>query len=177
MHDCIQKIKKVLRHVVSLMLPEPENSWKRLQNYKHSLPCIDIRYSCVCWCPEDVPAAMQVYHSYGDKRNEALLQYYGFVEEDNVHDYYTADLLQFVKEHGNATWRRIEAFESGPYVESLTQVTIAEPASPHCRLLTIMDVPAAVCFSCILKSMLLRSVCARHQHWDLARLHTATRMA
>lgn len=42
----------------------------------------------------------QVFHSYGDKNNEDLLNFYGFVEENNVHDFYTANLLQFAESQG-----------------------------------------------------------------------------
>lgn len=66
--------------------------------------------------------AVQVFHSYGDKNNEVLLQYYGFVEDVNVNDYYTADLLQFVKAHGNVTTERLEEWESSPYLLTLQQV-------------------------------------------------------
>ena len=71
--------------------------------------------------------AMQVFHSYGDKNSELLLQYYGFVEEINVNDYYTADLLQFLKKEGDASTAQIELFESSPYVASLEQVRIGPP--------------------------------------------------
>jgi hypothetical protein len=32
-----------------------------------------------------LPTKFQVYNSYGDKSNDNLLQYYGFVELDNPH--------------------------------------------------------------------------------------------
>jgi len=35
-----------------------------------------------------LPAGQQVYISYGDRSNDQLLQYYGFVEVDNPHDVY-----------------------------------------------------------------------------------------
>ena len=39
---------------------------------------------------------MQVMHSYGAKPNEDFLQYYGFVDTDNIHDSYSTDLLDWV---------------------------------------------------------------------------------
>ena len=61
-------------------------------------------------------------HSYGDKNNEILLQYHGFVEEANANDFYTADLLQFMKTKGIATSSRVEAFEDSPYIAGLEKV-------------------------------------------------------
>lgn len=75
-----------------------------------------------CPCHHLVLLAMQVFHSYGDKSNEVLLQYYGFVEDINVNDYYTADLLQFVKARGNVTAERLEEWEASPYLPTLQQV-------------------------------------------------------
>ena len=66
--------------------------------------------------------AAQVFHSYGNKNNEVLLQYYGFVEDINVNDYYTADLLQFAKAHGNVSAERIEEWQASPYLPALQQV-------------------------------------------------------
>lgn len=40
---------------------------------------------------------MQVMHSYGPKPNENFLQYYGFVDTDNIYDTYTIDLLEWLE--------------------------------------------------------------------------------
>lgn len=40
----------------------------------------------------------QVMHSYGVKPNEDFLRYYGFVDTDNIHDSYTVDLLEWIKQ-------------------------------------------------------------------------------
>ena len=48
-------------------------------------------------CAHSIPHSslhMQIVHSYGDKPNEDFLQYYGFVDIENVHDAYTANLMQ-----------------------------------------------------------------------------------
>ena len=63
-----------------------------------------------------------MFHSYGNKNNEVLLQYYGFVEDINVNDYYTADLLQFAKAHGNVSVDRIEEWQASPYLPALQEV-------------------------------------------------------
>jgi hypothetical protein len=39
-------------------------------------------------CTTTVPAGEQVYISYGSRSNDQLLQYYGFVEQDNPNDVY-----------------------------------------------------------------------------------------
>lgn len=65
-----------------------------------------------------------MFFSYGDKNNEILLQYYGFVEEFNAKDDYKADLMQYVKAHGNVSADRIEEWEASPYLPSLQQVCL-----------------------------------------------------
>ncbi len=54
---------------------------------------------------------MQVVHSYGEKPNEDFLQYYGFVDIENVNDAYTANLMQWVKQHFHAETGRVQAVE------------------------------------------------------------------
>ena len=49
---------------------------------------------------------MQVMHSYGPKPNEDFLQYYGFVDTDNIHDTYTIDLLAWMKVNSKL-WRQM----------------------------------------------------------------------
>ncbi|KAL3135541.1 hypothetical protein ABBQ38_006018 [Trebouxia sp. C0009 RCD-2024] len=44
-------------------------------------------------------AGQEVTQSYGVKTNEALLQFYGFVDTDNVNDAYTTDMTDWVKAH------------------------------------------------------------------------------
>ena len=55
---------------------------------------------------------MQVKLSYGAKPNEAFLQYYGFVDTDNIHDYYTADLLEWVLQHQHVPQSAVSAVKS-----------------------------------------------------------------
>jgi hypothetical protein len=45
-------------------------------------------YSLACTSETGVPAREQVYISYGSRSNDQLLQYYGFVEQDNPNDVY-----------------------------------------------------------------------------------------
>ncbi len=59
---------------------------------------------------------MQVTHSYGDKSNEMLLQFYGFVEMDNMHDIYMADLADWVQQQYKAEEGRWQFLESDPIV-------------------------------------------------------------
>jgi len=59
---------------------------------------------------------MQVTHSYGDKSNEMLLQFYGFVEMDNANDIYMADLYKWTKQRHNVSEERWRFLESDPLV-------------------------------------------------------------
>ena len=70
---------------------------------------------------------MQVVHSYGEKPNEDFLQYYGFVDIENVNDAYTADLMQWVIQHFHAETSRVQAVEkSKAALRLLRQVTLAQ---------------------------------------------------
>lgn len=42
---------------------------------------------------------LQVTAAYATASNEVLLQHYGFVDMDNAHDEYTADILSFIEEN------------------------------------------------------------------------------
>ena len=67
---------------------------------------------------------MQVTHSYGDKSNELLLQFYGFVEMDNIHDVYMADMVAWVRQQHNVDEERWQFLETDPLaMQSLHQVT------------------------------------------------------
>ena len=59
---------------------------------------------------------MQVTHSYGDKSNEMLLQFYGFVEMKNVNDIYMADMYEWTKQRHNVSEERWQFLESDPLV-------------------------------------------------------------
>ncbi len=59
---------------------------------------------------------MQVTHSYGDKSNEMLLQFYGFVEMDNINDIYMADMYEWTKQRHNVSEERWHFLESDPLV-------------------------------------------------------------
>ena len=62
-------------------------------------------------------------HSYGSQSNEALLQYYGFVDTDNPHDVYTADMADWVKTHYGVLEERWQFVETDASVmKSLKQV-------------------------------------------------------
>lgn len=62
-------------------------------------------------------------HSYGDKTNEALLQFYGFVDTDNVNDVYTANMVDWVKKHYGVLEERLQFLETDAIVmHSLQQV-------------------------------------------------------
>ena len=41
---------------------------------------------------------MQVTAAYATAPNEVLLQHYGFVDMENAHDEYTANILSFIEE-------------------------------------------------------------------------------
>ncbi len=65
----------------------------------------------------------QVKHSYGAKPNEDFLQYYGFVDTENVNDAYTADVLQWVTQHHQLEPERVQALEKDvPALKALQQV-------------------------------------------------------
>lgn len=59
---------------------------------------------------------MQVTHSYGDKSNEMLLQFYGFVEMNNINDIYMADMYEWTKQRHNVSEERWHFLESDPLV-------------------------------------------------------------
>ena len=62
-------------------------------------------------------------HSYGGKSNEALLQFYGFVDTDNPHDVYTANMADWVKTHYGVLEERWHLLERDTAVmQSLQQV-------------------------------------------------------
>ncbi|KAL0043703.1 hypothetical protein WJX82_004753 [Trebouxia sp. C0006] len=61
----------------------------------------------------------EIVHSYGDKPNEDFLQYYGFVEIENVHDAYTANLMQWVIQHFHAETGRVQAVEKSKAASKL----------------------------------------------------------
>ncbi|KAL0038391.1 hypothetical protein WJX77_004597 [Trebouxia sp. C0004] len=61
----------------------------------------------------------EVVHSYGEKPNEDFLQYYGFVDIENVNDAYTADLMQWVKQHFHAETGRVQAAEKSKAASKL----------------------------------------------------------
>lgn len=75
---------------------------------------------------------MQVVHSYGEKPNEDFLQYYGFVDIENVHDAYTANLMQWVIQHFHAEAGRVQAVEKSKAASKLLrQVTFLLLNSVH----------------------------------------------
>lgn len=62
-------------------------------------------------------------HSYGGKPNDALLQFYGFVDTDNPHDTYTADMADWVKTRYGVLEERWQFVETDAAVmQSLQQV-------------------------------------------------------
>lgn len=66
---------------------------------------------------------MQVTQSYGVKTNEALLQFYGFVDTDNVNDAYTTDMTDWVKAHYGVLEERWQFLATdGIAMQSLQQV-------------------------------------------------------
>ncbi len=73
---------------------------------------------------------MQVVHSYGEKPNEDFLQYYGFVDIENVHDAYTADLMQWVNQHFHAETGRVQAVEKSKAASKLLKQVASVCAAP-----------------------------------------------
>ena len=68
---------------------------------------------------------MQVYHSYGDKSNDVLLLFYGFVEMQNINDVYLADLAEYVQQNVNVDQERWQFLETDFLVmQSLHQVSL-----------------------------------------------------
>ncbi|KAA6428995.1 MAG: hypothetical protein FRX49_01105 [Trebouxia sp. A1-2] len=49
--------------------------------------------------PDGAQAFQEVTAAYATASNEVLLQHYGFVDMDNAHDEYTADILSFIEEN------------------------------------------------------------------------------
>ncbi|KAL0044789.1 hypothetical protein WJX82_009632 [Trebouxia sp. C0006] len=66
--------------------------------------------------PHGFVAGQEVTHSYGDKSNEMLLQFYGFVEMDNINDMYMADMYEWTKQRHNVSEDRWHFLESDPLV-------------------------------------------------------------
>ncbi len=78
-------------------------------------------------CAHSIPHSslhMQIVHSYGDKPNEDFLQYYGFVDIENVHDAYTANLMQWVIQHFHAETGRVQAVEKSKAASKLLRQVI-----------------------------------------------------
>ena len=73
---------------------------------------------------------MQILHSYGAKPNEDFLQYYGFVDIDNVNDAYTADLLQWVMQHFHAEADRVQAVQKSKAASQLLKQVFFHAAHP-----------------------------------------------
>ena len=53
-------------------------------------------------------------HSYGAKPNEDFLQYYGFVDTNNVHDTYSIDLLDWLQSRYQLPEEGVEAVKADP---------------------------------------------------------------
>ena len=71
---------------------------------------------------------MQVMHSYGAKPNEDFLQYYGFVDTDNIHDTYTIDMLEWLKSTYLLPEQGLQALESdATALHSLQHVSPSQP--------------------------------------------------
>ena len=66
---------------------------------------------------------MQITFSYGPKPSEDFLQYYGFVDTDNKHDAYKADLLSYVSQHFKVEPERLQAVQKdATWRQALQQV-------------------------------------------------------
>mmetsp|Transcript_11782 Transcript_11782/g.15376 ORF Transcript_11782/g.15376 Transcript_11782/m.15376 type:complete len:516 (+) Transcript_11782:46-1593(+) len=98
----------------------------------------------------DFETGDQVYISYGKKSNDYLLQYYGFVEQNNPYDDYTLTSLptfiQKAAEEGKIDSTRLALVEKAGLLESLDQITFKRDGSfdelsilPALRLLLISD--------------------------------------
>ena len=79
---------------------------------------------------------MQIKHSYGTKPNEDFLQYYGFVDIENVHDAYNADLLSYVTDHFQVVPQRLQAVHGQAY---LLQALQKVPSCNNCCFLLILS--------------------------------------
>lgn len=93
-------------------------------------------------------------HSYGGKSNEALLQFYGFVDTDNPHDVYTADMADWVKTRYGVLEERWQFVETDAAVMQSLQQVCPIPLShlyitPGCHTSSIMSEIIAV-FSSVL---------------------------
>lgn len=58
-----------------------------------------------------------------------LLQFYGFVEADNIHDVYMADVYEWTKQQYNVTQERWDFLESDP----LSMQTLHQVSCLSCR--------------------------------------------
>ena len=76
--------------------------------------------------PTSMISRLQIKHSYGAKPNEDFLQYSGFVDVDNIHDYYTADVLDWVVQHHLAPQKALAAAQADASTRrALQQVLLA----------------------------------------------------
>ena len=69
--------------------------------------------------------------SYGQKPNEAFLQYYGFVDTSYKSDFYTADLVEFIQQKQGIPEDRLALLSSNPGLLQATQ-SVSHPRGPGC---------------------------------------------
>lgn len=73
----------------------------------------------------EVPAGQEITFSYAPKPNEDFLQYYGFVDTDNKHDAYKADLLSYVTQNFEVEPKRLEAVQrDATWLQTLQQAQL-----------------------------------------------------
>ena len=120
--------------------------------------------------------SMQITFSYGPKPNEDFLQYYGFVDTDNKHDAYKADLLSYVTQNFEVEPKRLEAVQrDATWLQALQQVPFHTPRRSLLDLQhrqidackgyadAVMLLPRPDCIHCSLVDSLLR--CKRFSWW------------
>ena len=84
---------------------------------------------------------VQVKHSYGAKPNEDFLQYYGFVDTDNIHDTYSIDLLEWLKRRYQLLEDSVEAVEA----DSAALHELQHVSRPCCAVICVTCHQNLVC--------------------------------
>ena len=124
---------------------------------------------------------VQIKHSYGAKPNEDFLQYYGFVDAENIHDAYSADLLQYATQHFQIAPQKLQAVQGQATLhQALQQVSAAPTAVPVVKssgdLFTASSPVPGIC-ALIVRPVIAAPVVGIAAAFDLVLSNRASEMA